>query len=668
MKIKLYVIIIILLGTRFSYSYDQDTHKWLTIQAWELVRYQYPEVIGSEMDIAMKRGHDYTWEGYNWGPFSQQCIVNGSFVEDDHDAAFHEENRLIHCGPFSSSGIFTSANHFWNPDLGFGYQHSFWTCCGTYGRFNNARDKLIAYGDGLSTNWTQNYKFNIPWGPYSVVLNGETVQALIGISYFGLHNGIKGQLYVPRIYVWRRIGAFYMYFPYDLPTPQPLSNYVTSPSERDEIRKYITWEIAGRMCHLIEDMGVPAHAHDDPHPTGASVCSDPDYYEHHYIPSYRTSKTYMDAYNQGGVINYSSYWWPTQVAAYSSYIVNQVSDRFGSSDEWGDANYLTAYASDLQPIYNSIGNITPEPGHGNEVQDVLFAHNYVHSIRRLAGFLWHLFNFSSVQPGLPYDLTLESRILNHGINYRALNNISLNNVTTATGGNNFTAGNLISITNSHIVPSNGSNFKIQYLGDNPDDSVRNLFVDGIDPIEIDSNYSEREMFYTLRQFRAYELAYLSDGKKTVPPNEITPESDLGLAISDIVQNNSFEDVTNIVYMLDTIPVGSSDSSAVHKTVVHIEDSPNIPKEFSLSQNYPNPFNPKTNIKYGLKHDVQVKITVYDIMGRVVKTLVDEYQTAGYKSVIWDGTNGSNREISSGVYFYKIEAGSFVSTKKMLLLK
>jgi hypothetical protein len=97
-------------------------------------------------------------------------------------------------------------------------------------------------------------------------------------------------------------------------------------------------------------------------------------------------------------------------------------------------------------------------------------------------------------------------------------------------------------------------------------------------------------------------------------------------------------------------------------------NPNIPKEFSLSQNYPNPFNPKTNIEYGLKQDVQVKITVYDIMGRIVKTLVNEYQTAGYKSVIWDGTNSSNSEISSGVYFYKIEAGSFVSTKKMLLLK
>ena len=66
----------------------------------------------------------------------------------------------------------------------------------------------------------------------------------------------------------------------------------------------------------------------------------------------------------------------------------------------------------------------------------------------------------------------------------------------------------------------------------------------------------------------------------------------------------------------------------------------IPLKFSLFQNYPNPFNPTTVVNYALKENVNVKITVYDILGRVVKTLVNEYQDAGYKSVLWNGTNGS----------------------------
>ena len=94
----------------------------------------------------------------------------------------------------------------------------------------------------------------------------------------------------------------------------------------------------------------------------------------------------------------------------------------------------------------------------------------------------------------------------------------------------------------------------------------------------------------------------------------------------------------------------------------------IPKEFSLSQNYPNPFNSTTLIQYGLKENVNVKITVYDILGRVVKSLVNDYQDAGFRSVTWDGTDNSGSSVATGLYIYKIEAGDFVSAKKMLMIK
>ncbi|MCJ7496531.1 MAG: T9SS type A sorting domain-containing protein [candidate division Zixibacteria bacterium] len=94
----------------------------------------------------------------------------------------------------------------------------------------------------------------------------------------------------------------------------------------------------------------------------------------------------------------------------------------------------------------------------------------------------------------------------------------------------------------------------------------------------------------------------------------------------------------------------------------------IPKEFSLSHNYPNPFNSITNIGYMLPADTYVKLTIYNIVGQKVRTLIDGEETAGYKNVIWDGKNDNGEEVCSGIYFYLINAGSFAKASKMSLLK
>jgi len=91
--------------------------------------------------------------------------------------------------------------------------------------------------------------------------------------------------------------------------------------------------------------------------------------------------------------------------------------------------------------------------------------------------------------------------------------------------------------------------------------------------------------------------------------------------------------------------------------------PAIPREFSLEQNYPNPFNPVTTIRYELPRDSRVLLKVYNVLGREVKTLIDDVQVAGFKSVSFDATL-----LSSGVYFYRLEAGRFSDTKKMLVVK
>lgn len=103
-------------------------------------------------------------------------------------------------------------------------------------------------------------------------------------------------------------------------------------------------------------------------------------------------------------------------------------------------------------------------------------------------------------------------------------------------------------------------------------------------------------------------------------------------------------------------------------VVSIENLVQNPVKYALSENYPNPFNPTTTINYALKENTFVKLQVYNLLGQVVKTLVNENQAGGYKTTNWDGTNQSGIKVPSGVYIYRIEADKFVQSRKMILIK
>ena len=98
------------------------------------------------------------------------------------------------------------------------------------------------------------------------------------------------------------------------------------------------------------------------------------------------------------------------------------------------------------------------------------------------------------------------------------------------------------------------------------------------------------------------------------------------------------------------------------------DGADIPEVFALHQNYPNPFNPITTLRYDLPEQATVNIIIYDMLGRRVKTVVNTTQEAGFKSVIWDATNSQGKPVSAGLYLYQIQAGGFVQTRKMVLLK
>jgi len=95
---------------------------------------------------------------------------------------------------------------------------------------------------------------------------------------------------------------------------------------------------------------------------------------------------------------------------------------------------------------------------------------------------------------------------------------------------------------------------------------------------------------------------------------------------------------------------------------------NVPTEFGLNQNYPNPFNPTTDIAYALPTGSHVQLAVYNVLGQMVRTLVDQDMPAGNHKVTWDGRNGDGQQVSSGIYFYRISADNFSATKKMMMLK
>ena len=95
---------------------------------------------------------------------------------------------------------------------------------------------------------------------------------------------------------------------------------------------------------------------------------------------------------------------------------------------------------------------------------------------------------------------------------------------------------------------------------------------------------------------------------------------------------------------------------------------NMPNQYLLHQNYPNPFNPITTLRYNVPEKILVRISIFDISGNPIKMLVNEVKNAGFYSTRWGAINDNGQPVSAGVYFYKIQAGNFVDTKKMILIK
>jgi subtilase family protein/flagellar hook capping protein FlgD/HYDIN/CFA65/VesB family protein/BACON domain-containing protein len=124
----------------------------------------------------------------------------------------------------------------------------------------------------------------------------------------------------------------------------------------------------------------------------------------------------------------------------------------------------------------------------------------------------------------------------------------------------------------------------------------------------------------------------------------------------VYSNDPVNPVENVHLSLEVIMTGIGDGAEA------------LPTKYALHQNFPNPFNPSTTIKYDLKAKTDVKLTIYNVLGQKVRTLVQTNQAAGFKNVVWNGLNEIGEQVATGVYIYRIEADGFVKSRKMVFMK
>ncbi len=318
---------------------QQRTHQYVVQQAWQLLKAEYPQIQYSAM--ASHVGSSETG-----GPFTTQKIVAGAYREDEEDLVY---------GNYGLAGALTTINHFWSADNGDNSTLYYFP-------FNrhNAYQKAMVFINGSDVGG--NKRILIPesgWWP-------EVTREHTTGWYFSYESLFD--LYTTGKYYWEGYIddlGFSHYVQY--------GPFYFSQANRD---KYV-WEILGRAAHLLTDMGVPAHAHNDIH------WPDTDAYEDAMTTSYAQNWNYIDAANQGGVIDVTNKQDPLR---YLFYTTNQVADFFPSDDYSGDNNYNPNYGSDYYlELYDVISGLGSPPSSVNN-SNIANA-SFVMCIRTVAGLL-----------------------------------------------------------------------------------------------------------------------------------------------------------------------------------------------------------------------------------------------------------------------------------------
>ena len=137
-----------------------------------------------------------------------------------------------------------------------------------------------------------------------------------------------------------------------------------------------------------------------------------------------------------------------------------------------------------------------------------------------------------------------------------------------------------------------------------------------------------------------------------------------------IEGLSTEDIEYLESIMKDLNLTPDEEAAYRAALYGVQGSASLPRAYALAQNSPNPFNPSTTIEYSVPDNTSSSVTikVYSLRGALIRTLVDGNQAPGVHTVYWDGSDYSGRKVSSGVYLYRMEAGQFSRTRKMVMLK
>ncbi len=179
----------------------------------------------------------------------------------------------------------------------------------------------------------------------------------------------------------------------------------------------------------------------------------------------------------------------------------------------------------------------------------------------------------------------------------------------------------------------------------------------------------KQLLKTVHSFNS-SLLSVSDSTNFVVADTFLVDLDdyVGKLVSLVVKANvdtkTSADAIGIANVYDVR--GSSHQEG--EALTFIEEAREIPTQFRLWNNYPNPFNPSTTISFDLPEAVSVRIDIFDVSGRRIRTLLNEPKVAGTHQVVWNGNDDNGKLVASGLYVYRIHAGNFVQSKKMLFMK
>ncbi|MGH1366323.1 MAG: T9SS type A sorting domain-containing protein [Calditrichia bacterium] len=222
-----------------------------------------------------------------------------------------------------------------------------------------------------------------------------------------------------------------------------------------------------------------------------------------------------------------------------------------------------------------------------------------------------------IESSTPVNLTLSNLVINYSTDYTAINSITAgpNFTITNTGDVSLNSGSQIRLVNGFTAVA-GSGFSAK----------------------IDQNISSPILANVDNQLRSKGSIHSGQTERRQKPG------------------------------FDKAKIRYSPQEVYAKGTINKQSETKLPERFELEANYPNPFNPSTTISYAIKYETPVILTIYDVLGKEVATLVDKPQAAGYYSVTWDGINQHGALVGSGVYVYRINAGDFTKSHRMVFMK